>query len=394
MKKLYVLAPNDRFNYGDLLFSHILKQYFSGFFDKVIFCSTVKSDFSLLGGIPTESYSVLYEANRCDENYLIIAGGESLFVSWRAILSYIDSNIKTRKMFPNSRILSSLAWRLQSVYMRLKYRPHTLYPYTIGKFELSGFKCVVYNSVGNCKLFDDKHLMENKMAKKIVEDNDYLAVRDELTHTALNKIGIENSLVADSAILMSKCFSESFLESSLSLDKQKYSKQEYIYFQLGKAYLNGREKEYAVMLDNIGKKYKLKICLGVIATAIDHEDHVALANIAKHLNPDSYLFYKSPNLWDIMWLIKNSKLYVGTSLHGAITAMSFGVPICAHGPKKLERYLIDWGGTIGQMSFVDEKSLEQSMCAQLDCPQIVDASKQFSSINQSFDKIKNIFNKK
>lgn len=394
MKNLYVLAPNDRFNYGDLLFSHILKQYFAGFFDKVIFCSTVKSDFSLLGGIPTESYSVLYDANRCDENYLIIAGGESLFVSWRAILSYIDNNIKTRKMFPNSRILSSIAWRLQSVYMRLKYKPHTLYPYTIGKFELPGFKCVVYNSVGNCKLFDDKHLMENKIAKKIVEDNDYLAVRDELTHSALNKMGVENFLVADSAILMSECFSESFLESSLSLDKQKYSKQGYIYFQLGKAYLDGREKEYALILDNIWKKYKLKICLGVIATAIDHEDHIALAKIAKYLDPDSYLFYKSPNLWDIMWLIKNSKLYVGTSLHGAITAMSFGVPICAHGPKKLKRYLIDWGGTIGRMSFVEENYLEQSMCTQLDSPQIVDASKQFYSINQSFDKIKKVFNQK
>lgn len=393
MKKLYILAPNDRFNYGDLLFSHILKQYFSEFFDKIVFCSTVKSDFSSLGGIPTEPYSVLYEANNSDENFLIIAGGESLFVSWRVILSYIDKNIKTSKMFPKSRILSSLAWRLQSVYMRLKYRPQTLYPYTIGKYELPVFKCVVYNSVGNCKLCDDKKLMENKKAKKIVEDNDYLAVRDELTHNALNKMGVENSLVADSAILMSKCFSESFLERSLSLDKQEYSKQGYIYFQLGIAFLDGREKEFAMMLDRIWKKYKLKICLGVIATAIDHEDHIALSRIAKHLNPDSYLFYKSPNLWDIMWLIKNSKLYVGTSLHGAITAMSFGVPICAHGPKKLKRYLIDWGGTIGQMSFVDENVLEQLISAQLECPQIVDASKQFCSINQSFDKIKNVFNK-
>ena len=80
-------------------------------------------------------------------------------------------------------------------------------------------------------------------------------------------------------------------------------------------------------------------------------------------------------------------------MHGAITAMSFGVPICAHGPKKLKRYLIDWGGTIGQMSFVDENVLEQSISAQLECPQIVDASKQFCSINQSLDKIRNVFNK-
>lgn len=392
MKKLYILAPNDRFNYGDLLFSHILKRTFSEFFDKIVFCSTVKSDFSALGGIPTEPYSVLYKANDKDENYLVIAGGESLFVSWRVILSYIDKNIKTSKMFPNSRILSGLAWRLQSIYMWLKYRPHTFYPYTIGKFELPNFKGIVYNSVGNCKLCNDNHLLKNEKAKKIVNDNDYIAVRDKLTKFALNEMGVKCSLVADSAILMSKYFSESFLEHSLSLDKQKYPKHNYLYFQLGIAFLNGREKELAVMLDNVWKKYKLKICLGVIARAIDHEDHIALAKIAKYLNPGSYIFYKSPNLWDIMWLIKNARLYVGTSLHGAITAMSFGVPICAHGPEKLKRYLADWGGEIGLNSFVEEKSLEQSISAKLENPQIVDASKQIYSINQSFSRMKNIFN--
>lgn len=391
MKKLYILAPNDRFNYGDLLFSHILRKAFAEFFDEIVFCSTVKSDFSYLGGIPTEPYDVLYKANCRDENYLIIAGGESLFVSWRVILSYIDKRIKTSKAFPKSRILSSLAWHLQSVYMRLKYNPHTSYPYTIGKFELPNFKGIVYNSVGNCKLCNDKFLVANNKAKKIAKDNDYIAVRDKLTQTALNEMGIDSLLVADSAILMSKYFTESFLEHSLSLDKHKYPKQGYIYFQLGIAFLKGREKEFAMMLDNIWKRYKQKICLGVIARAIDHEDHIALAKIAKHLEPNSYLFYKTPNLWDIMWLIKNAKLYVGTSLHGAITAMSFGVPICAHGPEKLKRYLADWGDDIGEKSFVEENTLEQAINTKLECPQIIDVSKQFNSINQSFAKIKNIF---
>lgn len=392
MKKLYILAPNDRFNYGDLLFPHILQKNFSESFEQVIFCSTVKSDLSYLGGIPTEAYNVLFKANNKDENYLIIAGGESLFATWRIILSYVDKNLKTSNRFTNCRILSSLVWRLQSVYMRLRYNPHTSFPYTIGKFELPKFKCIVYNSVGNCTLYNNNLLLENKKAKEIINTNDYLAVRDKLTQKALNKMGVESSLVADSAILMSKIFSESFLEHSLSLEKQQYTKQGYIYFQLGKNFLKGREKEYAVMLDNIWKKYKHKICLGVIATAIDHEDHIALAKIATHLDPNSFLFYKTPNIWDIMWLIKNAKLYIGTSLHGAITAMSFKVPICAHGPKKLQRYLTDWGGKIGKEAFVEEAFLEQSICAQLECPQIIDTNKQFLSINKSFNKIRKIFN--
>lgn len=75
MKKLYILAPNDRFNYGDLLFPHILKFYFKDIVDEIVFCSTTQSNLSDLGGIPTCSFQALYKTKDTDQNYLIVAGG-------------------------------------------------------------------------------------------------------------------------------------------------------------------------------------------------------------------------------------------------------------------------------------------------------------------------------
>lgn len=37
MKRLYVLAPNDRFNYGDLLFPYVVENYFKDIADVLVF---------------------------------------------------------------------------------------------------------------------------------------------------------------------------------------------------------------------------------------------------------------------------------------------------------------------------------------------------------------------
>ena len=89
-KKLYVLAPNDRFNYGDLIFPHILNYYFKEKFDEIIFCSTSFSDLSTRGGIPTVNFRVLYRTKEQDNNFLVVAGGDSLCIKWDMIISFID----------------------------------------------------------------------------------------------------------------------------------------------------------------------------------------------------------------------------------------------------------------------------------------------------------------
>src|SRR3546814_731365 len=59
-------------------------------------------------------------------------------------------------------------------------------------------------------------------------------------------------------------------------------------------------------------------------------------------NPPNTLF-EEVTIWDIMYLIANAGVYVGTSLHGAITAMSYAVSYVGVAVPKLHSYLQTWG---------------------------------------------------
>ena len=125
---------------------------------------------------------------------------------------------------------------------------------------------------------------------------------------------------------------------------------------------------YVALIEKIIDKYQLGICLCPIGTASGHSDDIALAKIYNLLKrKDNVLLVTFPNIYDIMWLIKHSALYVGTSLHGTITALSFGVPFVAHGPLKLKNYLETWcKGEL--LLFTEEKNLESEVVRQIEHP--------------------------
>ena len=75
-------------------FSHVIQYYFKDCVDKIIFCSTTKSDLSKFGGVPTKSFRSLFNAKIKDDNFLIVAGGDSLFIDWQTILSFVDPYAK------------------------------------------------------------------------------------------------------------------------------------------------------------------------------------------------------------------------------------------------------------------------------------------------------------
>ena len=58
-------------------------------------------------------------------------------------------------------------------------------------------------------------------------------------------------------------------------------------------------------------------------------------------------FFENINIYEIMYLIKNSKLFIGTSLHGLITSISYGIPHMAYTNKieKQIKFLNTWKTT-------------------------------------------------
>lgn len=362
MKKLFILAPNDRFNYGDLLFPHILDFYFKDIVDELVFCSTTESNLSKFGGIPTCSFHSLYEVNATDQNYLIVGGGDSLCISWMQVLSFVDKKIDW---------FTALDHKLHihlffKTYTQLRYRYKTFFPFSIGKNELRNFTKVMYNSLGGSMLEFHRDLLDNPRVIEVLRNVDYLSLRDTQTSDILNSKGIKNVVVPDSAILMSDVFSEVSLARNLSVDSNRFQNKKYLFFQTNLYFLN--LDAYVALIEKIIDKYQLGICLCPIGTASGHSDDIALAKIYNLLKrKDNVLLVTFPNIYDIMWLIKHSALYVGTSLHGTITALSFGVPFVAHGPLKLKNYLETWcKGEL--LLFTEEKNLESEVVRQIEHP--------------------------
>src|SRR5690606_12527172 len=116
----------------------------------------------------------------------------------------------------------------------------------------------------------------------------------------------------------------------------------YVFFQVKNNHAKANEQRIAKQLDAIAGQTGLHICLRPIGKALNHDDHLALKRIAPLLTQPTHLVEKV-TIWDIMYLIANARVYVGTSLHGAITAMSYAVPYVGVAVPILHSYLQTWG---------------------------------------------------
>ncbi len=361
---VYVLAASDRFNYGDLLFPYIVRHYIGAKADEMHFVSTTASDLSERGALPTEAFEVLTRMSPDVRNVLIVAGGECLFSGWPDIMEYVGRDA-------------------DSV-------PHpTRYPYTIGKKELPHLNAVVYNSVSCTALYTIIDLRRNQWNKEVLRSADYIAVRDSMTSKGLWKMMQWHRLCPDSAIMMGEVFSKAFLQQKTAPRIKAIRSHRYVFFQIGLRYLGDHAAQLAAMLKYIALSQEVHICLCPIGTAPGHDDQKALAEIAQLLPEDIYTLVDEPSIWDIMNLIRGARIYIGSSLHGAITAMSFRVPLIGFGSDKLKAYIATWyDNDKYEPSFTDIDRLPDAAVRRLISQVYEDPRKQKRRMRRSLNRIK------
>ena len=280
-KRLYILAPNDRFNYGDLLFPYILTYYFSNMFDDIVYVSTTKSDLSDRGGIKTKGYSELFNVDANWENHLIVAGGESLCTSWIVILSYIIPWVRLLYRLSYKMAKLSIGKRISSFcssFVDFAFKTKTHFVFSVGKNELPQFKSIAYNALGGSGLLNSD-ILDNSKVRNILNSVDYFTVRDKVTSLALKKYRIKHAICPDTAIMMSDVFNEEMLLHNISISSE-LSKTDYIFFQGNLNLWKGKYELAASQLMDLANVTRYKICLCPIGTALGHSDQVALKNIA------------------------------------------------------------------------------------------------------------------
>ncbi len=389
---ILIIGAFDRYNYGDLLFPLVieeqLKTYHQDF--EASYFGVVRSDLSALGGKPTEDIQAFYR--RCNENMgytsIIVAGGEAVAVTWNSLLLALNTSFKRTHRF-HHRInkvvdLNHIAKRLLG--------GKTDLPFVFTKSDFKHVDQVIFNSLGGSELdtsiFDRFPNLRDKLRHV-----DYFAVRDRATQDNLASQQIQTNLYPDSAVLMSKFYPNELLVGRVSAETRAYvaeKKGKYVFFQIKNNHAKSRYELIAKQLNRIAEHPDTHLCFCPIGKAINHDDHVALQRIAPLLQKAPAVF-DEVNIWDIMYLIANARVYIGTSLHGAITAMSYAVPYVGVAVVKLDSYLKTWGiaGLDHKVAldelhegFLNAINADQSALGQSREKQLRAAEESFSNIQQ------------
>jgi hypothetical protein len=349
MKRYKILGPFDRYNYGDLLFPLILEKELDKNGNQVQYYGLVDSDLSMYGAKKTESIEAFY-ADLAPDDKIIIAGGESLCATWAGLYSYLNDGFN--KVY-SVKYLRSLDIRLGllSNYARIVNKGKTQYPFVPNRSELPIDQVDTYfNAVGGSALLSWSDARLEKFCRKLT-DSKVIGVRDEVTFSRLQpylKKSQNLFLTPDSAILMQQYLNQD-KNASVGKNATKDSVGDrYAFFQVG-AEKTDSLAQIISNLEEILKKSTLDIVLCPIGYALGHDDLKPLRDIYKTLNANYpgrvKIIDKLVNLYEIMSLIENAEIYIGTSLHGAITSMSFGTPYVTFNKKifKLANYLATWG---------------------------------------------------
>lgn len=345
---LAIYGATDRFNYGDLLFPIVVNWMATSSTINV----TVKnyavadSDFSTQGALPTKALSCALNTGEIDScNHFVVAGGQVLDARWTSIIGYLlgpnaDLSMRAMRKLCGERLTDAMGRRKAGIPWGQ--------PFVVPHDALPRHTTYSYNAVGGAEI-EQLHPEYLHTLIKSLQAASYVSVRDQATYDALVRQGVESELAPDSAMVMSMAFPKSELKTRLRPAIRQYideSRNTYLVFQIGKKFLRGREQQIARTIEGVARAQGLKILLLAIGTATAHEDDIALANIKKHLNRDVLVAEVfDGSVWEIMALIADAAIYIGTSLHGAITAMSFGVPHLAFTSevRKLQEFLLTWG---------------------------------------------------
>jgi len=338
MNKIFILGAFDRFNYGDLLFPLIIDKAIiepNKIDFEMYICSLKDKDYSKLGGVKTQGLAFLYRnIKQCPNSVIIIAGGEVLGVNWATLYYYLNKRFGIiRHIFNKLHLINVL-----NKSVRFMLTGKTNYPFIIDKRGIFQSSKVIYNSVGG------GHTLTEIKAIEELKDADYLTVRDNKSVINLNKFQVDAQAVPDSAILMSSYYDKKKLETNSSLTVYDYSiKTDYVFFQVSLEVYKINKTQIISLIKQLLEEFKVNVCLCPIGTAPGHENDIALRDIYETIKRKNCILFENVSVWDIMLLISNSKCYIGTSLHGTITAMSFSIPYMGiKSIGKIKEYLATW----------------------------------------------------
>lgn len=181
---------------------------------------------------------------------------------------------------------------------------------------------LVWNALGVPAAFLES---QSELLKAVALCVDYISVRDLPSRQVLQDAGIETSRIhvtPDSILSISELFSDE--ETDALFMRSGLQKKKYIVFQCNVTFSDAELLDYGEKLKQLHEETGLDIVLQDIGTGL--EDRSALHKLDQ-LFPDTFILAENRfDQFQVISVLKNAKLYAGSSMHGFIISQSCGTP--------------------------------------------------------------------
>lgn len=313
-KEIYIaqLGTFDINNFGDLLFPNKLNFELNNRIEnfKIHLFSPKGGNKPFANELvfPLESFESMH--HEYSYKVMIVGGGDIIRLDKHICSDYVNNNIDG----------ANLMWKVYNF---------------AEKYAIP----ILWNSVG--VPFDFNTNEQKETILNYCSKVRYLSVRDNHSYIKLKDAGVLSTIYIrpDSLIDIDNMFNESLLKNKFNEFKEsrRLDISNFMVFQISPHFLVDMNdvNDISDWLRSVKDNFGVNIILLPICYC--HNDIIPLVNI-KNIYPDDFILIDeilSPV--DIAAFIFSSSFYIGTSLHGNITAYSYGIKHWAINPIKLSK---------------------------------------------------------
>lgn len=323
----------DRHNFGDLLFPHIVARMLRG--QRLHVAGLAARDMRTYGGhnvgaIGAVLAQALSSGDRARPN-IVHVGGELLTCDAYEAAVMLAPPARVQEAIDGAGVWSRGSPEENRTWARMHLGVPALAPYVFSKSEWPGLAVerACFNAVGGTDL-DTRGAALRAEVEAALQAADFVSVRDRQTQACLGNAGIVAPLCPDPAVMVAPLFGKAILRHarrSAVRGMVEASPRGYAAVQFGADFGDDATlDDIARELDRIADSCGLGVVLFRAGAAPWHDDLDCYRRLAARVRRVPIRLFSSLNIWDICALVASSRVYCGSSLHGRIVAMSFGLP--------------------------------------------------------------------
>jgi hypothetical protein len=281
-----------------------------------------------------------------DGDVILLAGGENLAQTWFDMHLTLVDPAHAEQLLGGARRASAGSREKRS---RRTLRGRQPFPYILSPDDFRHVRPrVMYNSMGGWPLAHYLPPQQESIAQSLRKAS-YVSVRDSESASILRDLDpqLPECVAPDCAFLLPELLPREELGRRASPEVRRLvaRSEGYICFQCNRWHGEPNRDELKGQLLALARESGLDLVLVPLNRLYSFEDDVFLASLAAALGPRVHLLPQSATVYDIAYVLAGARLFCGTSLHGVITAFTYGspfVPLDTRDPK-LRFNVASWG---------------------------------------------------